>query len=166
MSSLTFSAVIQIFQANPYIYISPARAKKIKSDWKKPLPVTVRINGKPDDAWHINMMPIGKGDFYLYLHGDVRNAAGKDVGDKVIVEVAFDATYKSGPVHAMPPAFRAALKKNRAAQKAWDALIPSRQKEILRYLAMLKSKEAIARNIEKAMQVLSGKGGRFMARDW
>lgn len=166
MPALSFSAVIQIYNGNPYIYISPARAQKIKVDWKKPLPVIVRINGKPDAGWLINMMPIGEGDFYLYLHGDVRKAAGKDVGDKVKVEVEFDAAYKSGPMHPMPKAFRDALEKSTKAHKAWDALIPSRQKEILRYLAALKSEEAVQRNIEKAMHVLSGKGGRFMARDW
>jgi hypothetical protein len=36
----------------------------------------IRINGKPtEQPWRINMMPIGKGDFYLYLHGDVRRAS-------------------------------------------------------------------------------------------
>ncbi len=166
MAALSFSATIQIHGINPYIYVSAARAKRIKADWKKPLPVIVRIDGKPDEGWHINMMPMGEGDFYLYLHGDVRKAAGKDTGDKVKVEVEFDTSYKSGPTHLMPAALRDALKKNAKAQTVWDALIPSRQKEILRYLAALKSEEAVQRNIEKVLHVLSGKGGRFMARDW
>jgi hypothetical protein len=48
----------------------------------------------------------------------------------------------------------------------WDALIPSRQKEILRYFSWLKSDDAKQRNLEKAMHVLSGNEGRFMARPW
>jgi len=50
--------------------------------------------------------------------------------------------------------------------KNWEALIPSRKKEILRYFAPLKSPEARERNLERALYVLSGKKGRFMARAW
>ena len=46
------------------------------------------------------------------------------------------------------------------------ALIPSRKKEILRYLAALKSPEARERNIVRALKVLSGKSERFMPRSW
>jgi hypothetical protein len=49
----------------------------------KPLPVVVRINGKPADGWRINMMPVGDGSFYLYLHSNVRKASGEAVGDRV-----------------------------------------------------------------------------------
>jgi len=52
------------------------------------------------------------------------------------------------------------------AKQAWDALIPSRKKEILRYFSWLKSPEARARNVARALHVLSGKGGRFMGRSW
>ena len=66
----------------------------------------------------------------------------------------------------MPKWFRDALEGNHRAQKNWDALTPSRQKEILRYLAQLKSSEARDRNLGKALKVLSGDEGRFMARAW
>jgi uncharacterized protein YdeI (YjbR/CyaY-like superfamily) len=55
---------------------------------------------------------------------------------------------------------------NPKAKKAWEALILSRQKEILHYFSWLKSEEARKRNAEKALFVLSGKEGRFMARSW
>ena len=45
--------------------------------------------------------------------------------------------------------------------KNWEALIPSRRKEILRYFARLKSKEARARNLDRALHVLSGRRGRL-----
>lgn len=130
------------------------------------MPVCVQINGQPTDPWHINMMPKGDGSFYLYLHGDVRTASNTKVGDLVLVSVRFDSAYKSGPAHPMPSWFRIPLTQNAAAKKAWNALIPSRKKEILRYFSWLKSKEAKARNVEKALFVLSGNKGRFMARTW
>ncbi len=126
----------------------------------------MRLNGKPAAPWRINMMPVGDRSFYLYLHGDVRRASGTKVGDRVEIELRFDAKYRNGPQHPLPSWFKAALQKNPQAMKNWEALIPSRKKEILRYFAGLKSQEARARNLERALHVLSGRKGRFMARAW
>ncbi len=166
MAVLRFRSVIKIRSPNPYIPVTPAQAKAIKPGWRKPLPVLVRINGKPVEPWRINMMPVGDGSFYLYLHGDVRRASGTKVGDRVRVEVGFDARYRNGPQHPVPSWFHAALQKNQQALKNWHALIPSRKKEILRYFARLKSPEAHARNLERALHVLSGRKVRFMGRAW
>jgi hypothetical protein len=166
MAVLRITSVIKIREPNPYILVSAAQAKAIKSGWRKSLPVLVRINGKPAEPWRINMMPVGDGSFYLYLHGDVRKASGTKVGDRVQVEVGFDAKYRNGPSHPMPSWFKAALRESPQATKNWEALIPSRKKEILRYFSRLKSPEARARNLERALHVLSGKKGRFMARAW
>ena len=111
-------------------------------------------------------MPVGDGSFYLYLHAEVRKASVSKVGDVVELELEFDNDYRSGPAHPMPQAFSAALEKNSVAQQAWDALIPSLQKEILRYFHQVKSAVAKARHLERAMYVLSGGKARFMARSW
>lgn len=167
MSTISFSATIEIVGINPFVRVGARRASALKPGWRRPLPVLVRINGEPrDKPWRINLMPMGTGEFYLYLHGDVRRASRTQVGDRVRVAVAFDAAYRNGPMHPMPSWFRAPLSENTPAKKAWTALPPSRRKEILRYLAALKSPEARARNVARALQVLSGQPGRFMARDW
>ncbi len=165
-TTLRFRATIQINNINPYVLVSARRAARLKKGWRKPLPVCVRVNGKPDQPWRINLMPIGDGTFYLYLHGDVRKASGTKVNDLVTVEVQFDDAYKGGPIHPMPSWFRKALDGNARAKQNWNKLIPSRQKEILRYFSNLKSSEAQARNVQRAMHVLSGGKGRFMARSW
>ncbi len=166
MTTLSFTAVIKIRGVNPFILVSAARANAIKPGWRKPLPVLLRINGKPAKPWRINLMPVGDGSFYLYLHGDVRKASDTVVGDRVPVEIDFDPSYRNGPQHPMPAWFRQALAGNPQAMKNWKALIPSRKKEILRYLSRLNSSEARARNLAKALHVLSGETGRFMARAW
>ncbi len=166
MTTLGFTAVIKIRGVNPFILVSAARANAVKPGWRKPLPVLMRINGKPAEAWHVNMMPVGDGSFYLYLHGDVRKASGTVVGDRVRVEIDFDPSYRNGPQHPMPAWFRQALAGNPQAMKNWIALIPSRKKEILRYFSRLNSSEARTRNLAKALDVLSGETGRFMARAW
>jgi hypothetical protein len=166
MAMLRFSRVMLIRDANPYVPITAAQAQRLQPGWRRPMPVLVRIDGKPAKAWRINLMPAGDGSFYLYLHGTVRKASGTGVGDRVQVEVAFDPEYKGGPMHPMPRWFSTALAKDPKAKAGWLKLPPSRKKEILRYLSGLKSKEARGRNVAKAMHVLSGRPGRYMARDW
>ena len=166
MPTLRFTAKIKIQGINPYVLVSAKRAADLKSGWRKPMPVRARINGKPKTPWRINMMPAGNGGFYLYLHGDVREASGTKVGDSVNVELRFDPTYRGGPAHPIPAALDAELRKNPNAKTAWDALTPSRRKEVLRYLANLKTPEARARNLARVMRVLSGKPERYMARTW
>src|SRR5262245_45726085 len=110
---LSFPALIDIRSINPYVLVSAARTKKLKPDWRKPMPVLVRINGQPaEKPWRINMMPAGDGSFYLYLHESVRKASKTGVGDKVRVEVEFDAQYKNGPMHPMPAGFKKSLTAN------------------------------------------------------
>lgn len=157
---------MDIRDGNPFVPVTAAQAAKLKPTWRRPLPVLVTVDGKPDPPWRINLMPAGDGSFYLYLHGDVRKASGTGVGDRVRIALDFDAAYRNGPLHPMPGWFLAPLDANRKARKAWDALTPSRQKEILRYLSWLKSDAARQRNVERALKVLSGTPERFMARSW
>jgi len=166
MKSLKFRGTIQIRGINPYIGVSAAQSAALKAGWRKPLPVLLRINGKPDDACGTNMMPVGDGTFYLYLNARVRSEAEVGLGEVVRVELELDKGYRNGPLHPMPRWFEKALEKNSLAQKNWNALSPSRKKEILRYFAGLKSADAQTRNLAKAIRVLSGEAGRFMARAW
>jgi Bacteriocin-protection, YdeI or OmpD-Associated/Domain of unknown function (DUF1905) len=166
MKPLTFRGTIQLRGINPYIAVDAAVSATLKSGWRKPIPVLLRINGKPPDACRTNMMPAGDGSFYLYLNGRVRSEAGVSVGQLVDVELEFDRSYKNGPLHPVPGWFKQALKQNPSAQNNWNALPPSRKKEVLRYFANLKSADAQARNLNKAIHALSGQATRFMARDW
>jgi hypothetical protein len=166
MSGLRFRSVIEIDGINPYVLVTARQVARIYKNWRKPLPVRVRVNDKPGKAWRINLMPVGDGSFYLYLHGDIRKASKAKVGDMVIVDLEFDDEYKSGPAHPMPSWFSDALAENRTAKRAWVELIPSRQKEILRYFSWLRTREAQIRNSRRAINVLSGGKGRFMGRAW
>ena len=168
MPLTSFAGVIEVFNGNPFVHVSAVGGPRQSSlIGAKPLPVLVRVNGRPKvKPWRINMMPIGNGDFYLYLHGDVRRASSTKPGDQVRVEIEFDSAYRNGPMHPMPTWFRIPLSKDARAKRGWDQLIPSRKKEILRYFSWLKSPEAKARNVARALHVLSGGGGRFMARSW
>ena len=166
VKGLRFRAVIGIQNINPYVLVSAKQAARIRKNWRRSLPVRVRVNGRPESPWRINLMPVGDGSFYLYLHGDVRRASGTRVGDTVTVELAFDPAYRGGPAHPVPRWFGDALRRKRRARQAWQQLSPSRRKEILRYLSNLKTPAARERNLERAMKVLSGSEARYMARSW
>lgn len=164
--TLRFRARIELNGINPYVRVRADQAAKLKSPWRRPMPVRVQINGKPDTPWRINLMPVGNGDFYLYLHGSVRKASGTNLGDLVSVSLTFDDQYAGGPAHPMPTWFGDELAGNPEAKKGWAKLPPSRQKEILRYFAGLKSAAAQERNLRRALHVLAGGKARFMARGW
>lgn len=162
----SFKATIKIRGVNPYILVSVSRARRIKPGWQKPIPVVAHINGKPTAGSRTNMMPAGDGSFYLYLNGIMRKASGTTVGDLVRVEISFDGAYRGGPQHPMPRQFKKLLDENPQASKNWNALSPSRKKEVLRYFAQLKSPKARTRNFARALTVLSGQTTRFMGREW
>ena len=153
MPRLRFVSTIKKRGINPYVRVNAKQATSLKKGWRKAIPVIVRINGEPKKPWRINMMPAGDGSFYLYLHEAVRKASNTKPGDRVMVDLSFDRAYRSGPSHPMPRWFGDALRERPKAKKAWDALIPSRKKEILRYFASLKSPDAKARNLRRVMGV-------------
>lgn len=163
---MKFRAKIKIRDINPYVMVSAARARRIQPGWKRPMPVLVQVNGEPDPGWPVNMMPAGDGSFYLYLDGRLRRASGTDVGDMVEISVVFDHAYRSGPQHDMLPEFALRLDGDPRARSRWESLPPSLRKEVLRYLANLKSDAARQRNVEQAIHVLGGAKARFLARDW
>ena len=163
---LRFRAPIALNGINPYVLVRADQAARLKPEWRKPLPVLVQINGKPDKPWRINLMPAGDGRFFLYLHETVRKASATKVGDIVQVALDFDADYRGGAADPMPRWFSRALNRTPAAKRGWAALPPSRQKEILRTFGRLKSTEARERNLAKALFVLAGGKARFMARSW
>jgi hypothetical protein len=62
MAKISFYAPIQIFKGNPFVYVSAARARAIKPGWRRPLPVLVRVSGRPKQkAWRTNLMPNRRG---------------------------------------------------------------------------------------------------------
>lgn len=91
----------------------------------------------------------------------MRKAAGIEVGDIANVKIEFDPEPRITPMH---PGLLRELAKNKNANSAFEKLTPSRQKEIMRYIGFLKTEESLAKNIEKVIKHLSGKGS-FIGRD-
>ena len=91
----------------------------------------------------------------------MRKLAKKDVGDSIAVTIEFDPVERAIPI---APEFLKALNDNPKAKQVFEQLSPSRQKEIVRYIANLKSEAAKTKNITRAIRFLVG-DDRFVGRD-
>lgn len=163
---LRFRCRIELSGVNPFVRVDARRAGELCSGWRRPMPVLARVNGQPRPPWRINMMPVGDGSFNLFVRGKVLESSDTGVGDLVEVSLKFDRSYRGGPAHPLPARFSTGLRRSPTAERAWGKLPASRQKEILRYLASLRTPTALERNVDRALRVLEGFPGRFLGRDW
>lgn len=147
----SFSAKIQIIGINPYVLLPASILKYIfqkAGKDKGAIPVKLKIG---DKNFIQNLVKYG-GKWRLYLNTPMRNAASKEVGDMIDVQIDFDATPRTTPVH---PKLKKAFRENKEAKKAFDELSPSRQKEILKYINFLKSEESVDKNVQRAITHLT-----------
>lgn len=169
-NSATFSAKIAIIIGNPYVRPPDDVLESIfKQAGKRtsPIPIKGTINGA---AFQQSLVRYA-GDWRLYVNIIMAKVANipyaKSISEIVGQEASFAITYNPKPLeYTMVPFLKKALNENPTAKANWDKLIPSRQKEVLRYFSWLKSEEAKERNLNKLMSALTTKEERFMARTW
>ena len=155
-----YTTEVLIIGVNPYVPLPEVTLGKLFAQAgrdKGPIPVRGTLDGHA----FVQTLVRYAGAWRLYLNGPMLKAAKKGVGDRVSLRIAFDPRDRT---ITMPPALEAALKKNVHARKVFDSLAPSRRKEIMRYIAHLKSDEAIKKNVARAIGSLEGKE-RFAGRD-
>jgi hypothetical protein len=148
----SFSATIYKIGINPYVHLPEdvlTALFKQANKSKGPIPVYGTINGKR----FIQTLVKYQGAWRLYINGEMRLAAGVDVGDQAQIRIEFDPAPR---IEAMHPKFRDTLSKNKVAKTAFEKLTPSRQKEMLRYLNSMKTDVSLERNIEKIIAHLLG----------
>jgi hypothetical protein len=148
----SFSAKVSKIGINPYVSVPEDVLNSIFKQAEKakgPIPVRGTVNGKPFTQTLVKY----QGAWRLYINGTMRESAGIDVGDDAHIRLEFDSTPRTEPMH---PNLVHALAKNKSAKAAFESLIPSRQKEILRYLNSMKTEESLDRNIARIIKHLSG----------
>ena len=92
----------------------------------------VPVVGTADGADLVaTLVPVGGGRHRLFLNGAVRGAIGKGAGDSVEIRVRLD---RSDRMPETPVDLQEALAED-GASEAWEALTPSRRKELLVWLA-------------------------------
>ncbi|MGM9479273.1 YdeI/OmpD-associated family protein [Pedobacter sp. GSP4] len=155
-----FTAEIKIIGINPFVFVPEEALNYIFAKAAKnrgQIPVTMKIDGH---AFKQTLVKYA-GNWRLYLNTPMRKAAGKDLGDTAIFEIEFDAEMRS---IMMNPKLEKALAENNKAREIFDSLAPYLQKEIIRYIANLKTEASVEKNVKKAIGFLLGEE-RFIGRD-
>lgn len=100
----------------------------------------------PEGWFRSTLVPLRSHPTRLYLDTWMRDTAGVGVGDRVRVTLKPDLASRD---LSMPAVLHEAMSSNEEAKVAWEALTPSRQREILSYLNFLKTPAALERNVQK-----------------
>lgn len=157
---LKFKATIHIIGINPFVFVPPKILKEIFKQAgrdKGPIPIKGAING---NAYKQTLVRY-RNEWRLYINTVMLKDSPKRIGEKIEVAIAVDTDSRE---IEMPAAFAKALKANKDAAAAFEKQTASRKKEIVRYLANLKTKEALEKNIVKAIGFLTGKE-KFVGRE-
>ncbi len=119
------------------------------------------MRGEIDGHQYTQTLVKYSGHWRLYVNTPMLKASEKKPGDTVTFHIEFDPVERIIPMH---PKLKSTLNKNKAAKKIFDALPPSRRKEIVRYLSFLKTEISVERNVAITIHFLLGKS-RFIGRD-
>ena len=143
-----FKAKIYKVGINPCVDV-PSRITSKMEPTKGFIPVVGKIEGHD---FIQTLVPVKDADYRLYVNGPMMKGAEVSVGDTAsfVIEQNFD---KKSRAVAMSKQFRKRLQGENLVEE-FRKLIPSRQKEILRYLGSLKSEDALTRNIDKVVRAL------------
>lgn len=156
----SFSATLALIGINPFVFVPDDILLGIFKDAGKDkghIPVCGTINGKK----YVQTLVKYSGAWRLYINTTMLRNSPKRMGERVDLTIQFDPKDRTIKPH---PKLVEALNKDDHAQKVFDNLPPSLQKEIVRYISFLKSEDSIQRNIDKAIGFLKGQN-RFVGRD-
>lgn len=102
------------------------------------------------------LVPVGGGRHRLFLNGAIREAIGKGAGDSVEIRIRRD---RSDRTPETPLDLREALAEG-GATAGWEALAPSRRKELLVWLADAKREQTRANRVGRIVQSALEEGTR------
>ena len=155
-----FKAKIDIIGINPFVLV-PAKILsaifKAAGKDRSPIPVKGCINDHPYKQNLVKHLDVWR----LYINTSMLKRSPERIGERIAFSIGFDPEPRTIET---PPAFTKVLKANKEAAKIFQQLNNSTQKEIIRYLARLKTPQSLEKNIDRAIRFLLGKE-RFIGRD-
>ncbi|MEZ4721392.1 MAG: YdeI/OmpD-associated family protein [Flavobacteriales bacterium] len=155
----TFSATLEIIGVNPFVRLPELILNELfiaAGRDKGPIPIHGKINDRP----YTQTLMKFRGLWRLYVNMTMLKDSPKRIGETVHISVSFDHRDRSISMH---PKLAAALESSPEAKAVFERQSISLQKEIIRYIAHLKSEDSVDRNVHRAIQFLLGKE-RFVGR--
>ncbi|WP_310392413.1 YdeI/OmpD-associated family protein [Hymenobacter sp.] len=156
----TFTAPLELIGINPFVQIPAEILAKVFEQAgrsKGPVRVCGTVNGRTYQQTLVRYA----GQWRLYVNLTMLDHSPRRIGEVLVVAVAFNP---SAPSALACPALERALAETPEARRIFDRLPPSRQVEVVRYLARLKTEASLTRNLDLAIGFLLGKN-RFVGRD-
>lgn len=155
-----FKATIENIGVNPFVYVPDEILQQIfiiAGKNKGHIPIKGTINQKP----YLQTLVKYDGSWRLYINTSMLKNSPQHIGEIVDITINYDPESRE----IIPPeSFIKALNDNQVAKSIFNKLSNSRKKEIIRYLANLKSEESLHKNIKRAINFLHG-NERFVGRD-
>jgi hypothetical protein len=142
----SFTSMIKKVGINPCVPVPESISGKMK-----PIKGYIPVKGKIERHSFIQtLVPVKNEGYRLYVNGPMLKGAHVKVGDtvKFIIEQNFTPV-----IVTMPPLFKKELAANKLLDTFYE-LTPTRQKEVLKYLNALKTKESLVRNTGKFIVLL------------
>ncbi|MCW3119717.1 MAG: hypothetical protein JWM28_3799 [Chitinophagaceae bacterium] len=113
------------------------------------IPVKGKINGH---SFKQTLVPVKNAEYRLHVNGPMLKGAEAKPGDTVKFIIEQDFVSRSIPLRKQKE-FKKKLEEYNLVRE-FKRLTPYRQKEILRYMGFLKTKESLLRNIDKVIEML------------
>lgn len=148
-----FTSKIEKIGINPFVYVPNHILNKLfkqNGKDKGPIPIKGLVNG---DSYQQTLVKY-RGVWRLYINAGMLKNSPERIGETIEVGLAFDPSDRSVKPH---PRLVEAMNRNPSAKEKFEALTPSLQKEIIRYISFLKTEKSIDRNVSKAINFLLGK---------
>lgn len=155
-----FKAPLDIIGINPFVFVPEQILKEIFTQAGKDkghIPVSVVVN----DNKHQQTLVKFRGYWRLYINVKMLPNSPKRIGEIIEIAIEFDPTDRTIKPH---PELLQALNQNMEANQVFEGLPASRQKEIIRYIASLKTAVSVTKNVQRVIGFLTGKN-RFVGRD-
>jgi Bacteriocin-protection, YdeI or OmpD-Associated/Domain of unknown function (DUF1905) len=131
------------------LYCVEVPAAVSKAVGRARVPVVVRVaKGAPFRA---TLLPSGSGRHRLFLNGEMREAAGVKLGDRVALEVRVDREPREVP---LPPDLSEALK-DEGVLETWTSMPPGKREHLVRWIDEAAHEttrqKRVARAVEEAL---------------
>jgi hypothetical protein len=155
-----FEAELQIIGVNPYVLVPDEILQSIFDQAGKSKGF-IPICGLVNETSYTQTLVKYRGFWRLYINMKMLKNSPKRIGEIISLTVQYDQQCRS---IESPALFTKALKTNAKANEVFNNLSASRKYEIIRYLANLKTEDALLKNIKRAIDFLNG-NGRFVGRN-
>ncbi len=135
----------------------PQQLAAALDDWQYP-PVVATVGGRERAT---TLMRRSGGGFRLFLHDELRRAAGVDAGDMVRVELVVD----DAPIDVLPDDIVEAVERLERGVEALELLPPGLRREMLRFVGDAQSVTMRTKRVARVVELIGERAEKLGPND-